>query len=184
MRGAWPLRRADVCGFHTPVLAVNTSRARGPVVIQLKRSFRQGRLPWARRLLPRRGLGGGDSDAPVLQLSKGSVYERVDGWAGLWVGLLKQEAGHGEARLRRRRPCCAQTASCACPRRRRTSRCAASRPAARAQSRAAPRVHRSVGCIYPEQGLRRQMRTLAGTPPDVPSPEHTCKTLVPPCISA
>ena len=28
--------------------------------------------------------------------SKGSVYERVDGWAGLWVGLLKQEAGHGE----------------------------------------------------------------------------------------
>ena len=84
--------------------------------------------------------------------SKGSVYERVDGWAGLWVGLLKQEAGHGEARLRRRRPCCAQTASCACPRRRRTSRCAASRPAARAQSRAAPRVHCSVGCIYPEAG--------------------------------
>ena len=39
---------------------------------------------------------GGDPDAPVLQLSKGSVYERVDGWAGLWVGLLKQEAGHGE----------------------------------------------------------------------------------------
>ena len=114
--------------------------------------FRRGRTPWARRLRPRRGLGGGDSDAPVLQLSKGSVYERVDGWAGLWVGLLKQEAGHGEARLRRRRPCCAQTASCACPRRRRTSRCAASRPAARAQSRAAPRVHCSVGCIYPEAG--------------------------------
>ena len=53
-------------------------------------------FPWARRVRPRRGLGGGDPDAPVLQLSKGSVYERVDGWAGLWVGLLKQEAGHGE----------------------------------------------------------------------------------------
>ena len=111
-------------------------------------------------MLPRRGLGGGDSDAPVLQLSKGSVYERVDGWAGLWVGLLKQEAGHGEARLRRRRSCCAQTASCACPRRRRTSRCAASSPAARAQSRAAPRVHCSVGASIPRQGQRRQMRTL------------------------
>ena len=117
-----------------------------------EKQFRQDGRQWARRVRPRRGLGGGDPDAPVLQLSKGSVYERVDGWAGLWVGLLKQEAGHGEARLRRRRPCCAQTASCACPRRRRTSRCAASRPAARAQSRAAPRVHCSVGCIYPEAG--------------------------------
>ena len=124
----------------------------GGYMSNLSPSFVADGFPWARRVRPRRGLGGGDPDAPVLQLSKGSVYERVDGWAGLWVGLLKQEAGHGEARLRRRRPCCAQTASCACPRRRRTSRCAASRPAARAQSRAAPRVHCSVGCIYPEAG--------------------------------
>ena len=50
-----------------------------------------------------RPLGGGDSDAPVVQLSKGSVC-RACGWVGRDVGgSQKQEAGHGTARSRRRR---------------------------------------------------------------------------------
>ena len=53
---------------------------------------------------PRRGLWGAVIPMrPWSSFQRVRVLARVDGWAGMWDGLQKQEAGHGTARSRRRR---------------------------------------------------------------------------------
>ena len=101
-----------------------------------------------------RPLGGGDSDAPVVQLSKGSGSSAC-GWVGRDVGRFA-EAGswtrNGEVAKKEKATLLRSDRRPRSPRWLRTTRGAAC-PSARAPSRAAARVHVSVGA-FALRGLR------------------------------